>query len=322
MKKELLVKDIIEPCGLEIISGADYLDRPVRVPDINRPGLMLAGYLKYFEHQRIQVIGMAEMAFLESLGETLATECWKTLTGLEIPCVIITRGKSLPEHWLKLAEEAHLAVLRTLQPTTRFIGRLTDYLERRLAPSITIHGVFVDVHGIGTLITGDSGIGKSETALELIKRGHRLVADDAVVVTRVAENNLVGRAPEMIRHLMEIRGLGILDIKTLFGIRAVRLFQDINLTIHLEEWQHGKYYDRLGIDDERTEILGVSIPKTIIPVRPGRNLAGIVEVAAMNYRLKTLGFHSAQDFVNRQAELQEQGLVDTDEVNDFTHGLW
>ncbi|CUH95825.1 HPr kinase/phosphorylase [Propionispora sp. 2/2-37] len=320
MKKELFVKDIVEPCGLEVLCGADYLERPVRVSDINRPGLMLAGYLKYFEHQRIQVIGTAELTFLESLGETLAVECWKTLTGLEIPCVIITRGQSLPDEWLKMAEDAHLAVLRTSQPTTRFIGRLTDYLERCLAPSITIHGVLVDVHGIGTLITGDSGIGKSETALELIKRGHRLVADDAVIVTLVSEDTLLGRAPDMIRHLMEIRGLGILDIKTLFGIRAVRLFQEINQTIHLEEWQHGKYYDRLGIDDEKTEILGVSVPKTVIPVRPGRNLAGIVEVAAMNYRLKTLGFHTARDFVTRQTQLQEQ--EDVEDISDFRHGLW
>lgn len=321
MQKELLVKDIIAPCQLEVLSGADYLDRPVQVPDINRPGLMLAGYLKYFEHQRIQVIGRTEMAFLESLGRDLADECWNTLAGLEIPCLIITRGQELPDEWLSIAEAAHLAVLRTAQPTTRFIGRLTDFLERRLAPSITIHGVFVDVHGIGTLITGESGIGKSETALELIKRGHRLVADDAVVVTRVGETMLLGRAPEMIRHLMEIRGLGILDIKTLFGIRAVRLFQEINMVIYLEEWQHGKYYDRLGIDDERTEILGVALPKTIIPVRPGRNLAGIVEVAAMNYRLKTLGYHSAQEFVDRQASIQAQGVVIEDN-HDYTNGLW
>jgi HPr kinase/phosphorylase len=225
------------------------------------------------------------------------------LTGTDIPCLIITRGFDLPDSWLEVAEERQLPILRTTQPSTRFIGMLTDFLERRLAPSITIHGNSVDVHGVGMLITGESGIGKSETALELIKRGHRLIADDAVEVTRIGEHILVAQAPEMIKHLMEIRGLGILDIRTLFGAGAIRRDMKISMVIRLEEWQSGKYYDRLGLEEENSEILGVSLPKITIPVRPGRNLAGILEVAAMNYRLKGLGYNSAQEFVSYHSSL-------------------
>jgi HPr kinase/phosphorylase len=300
---ELRVKHLIEPFRLEVLCCADYMERLVTVPDIHRPGLLLAGYLKYFDFQRIQLIGKTELAFLDSLGDRLAKECWATLCEMEIPCIVITRGRTLPDEWLRIAEKNHVPILRTNQPTTRFIGKLTDYLERCLAPSITMHAVFVDVHGVGVLITGESGIGKSETALELIKRGHRLVADDAVEVTRVGETTLVAQAPDMIRHLMEIRGLGILDIKTLFGAGAVRVCHEIYLAIHLEEWQNDKYYDRLGLDDEKITILGVSVPRMTVPVRPGRNLASIVEVAAMNYRLKTLGYNSAHEFIDKQQQV-------------------
>lgn len=303
MSNKLLVKHLIQPFRLEVLCCADSMERPVTVPDIHRPGLLLAGYLKYFDFQRIQLIGRTELAFLDSLGDKLAKECWTTLCGMEIPCIVITRGLPIAEDWLSIAEKHQVPVLRTTQPTTRFIGKLTDYLERCLAPSITMHAVFVDVHGIGVLITGESGIGKSETALELIKRGHRLVADDAVEVTRVGETTLVARAPEMIRHLMEIRGLGILDIKTLFGAGAVRVCHEIYLVMNLEEWKNDKYYDRLGLDEEKVDILGVAVPCLTVPVRPGRNLASIVEVAAMNYRLRTLGFNSAREFIDKQHDV-------------------
>lgn len=297
---DLLLKEIVDYFCLTALEQDCVLDGPVKVPDINRPGLVLAGYLQYFDEQRIQVIGTTETAFLDTLPRSVADERWHAFIQLHFPCLIITRSIELPEAWLQLAASRQLPVFRTHLPTTRFIALLTNYLERRLAPSATIHAVLVDVHGVGTLIIGESGIGKSETALDLIKRGHRLVADDAVDVIRSGEDVLTGSAPEVLRHVMEVRGLGILNVKALFGIGAVRPSQKINLVIRLEEWQQGKAYDRLGLEEEHYEILGVGLPCKTIPVRPGRNLSNIIEVAAMNYRLNKLGYHAAEDFIEKQ----------------------
>lgn len=297
---DLLLKEIVDYFCLTAVEKDCALDGPVKVPDINRPGLVLAGYLQYFDEQRIQVIGTTETAFLDTLPINVADERWHAFIQLHFPCLIITRNIELPEAWLQSAAKRQLPVFRTHLATTRFIALLTDYLERRLAPSATIHAVLVDVHGVGTLIIGESGIGKSETALDLIKRGHRLVADDAVDVIRSGEDVLTGSAPEVLRHIMEVRGLGILNVKALFGIGAVRPSQKINLVIRLEEWQQGKAYDRLGLEEEHYEILGVGLPCKTIPVRPGRNLSNIIEVAAMNYRLNKLGYHAAEDFIEKQ----------------------
>jgi HPr kinase/phosphorylase len=299
---KLLLKDIVEYFSLEVMDAGCVLDNCVRVSDINRPGLVLAGYLQYFDEQRIQIIGTTELAFLETLDRDVGIERWAAFINLYFPCLIITRQIELPKPFLELAAARQLPVFRTHLPTTRFIAQLTDYLEHKLAPSTTIHAVLVDVHGIGTLIIGESGIGKSETALDLIKRGHRLVADDAVDVVHSGEKELIGSAPEILRHIMEVRGLGILNVKALFGIGSVRPSQRINLVIHLEEWQHGKFYDRLGIEEEQYEILGVGLPCKTIPVRPGRNLSNIIEVAAMNYRLNALGYHAAEDFIEKQKQ--------------------
>lgn len=299
---KLLLKDIVEHFSLEVLDADCVLDTSVRVSDINRPGLVLAGYLQYFDEQRIQIIGTTEVAFLETLEADMAIERWMSFINLYFPCLIITRNMALPTQYLELAAVRQLPIFKTHLPTTRFIAQLTDYLEHKLAPSTTIHAVLVDVHGIGTLIIGESGIGKSETALDLIKRGHRLVADDAVEVVRSDEKVLIGSAPEVLRHIMEVRGLGILNVKALFGIGAVRPSQRINLVIHLEEWQHGKFYDRLGVEEEHYEILGVGLPCKTIPVRPGRNLSNIIEVAAMNYRLHKLGYHAAEDFIEKQKQ--------------------
>ncbi len=293
----MIVKDIIDACNLQIQCGPEYLNREVTVADINRPGLALAGYLEHFDRQRIQVIGTTELSFLDSFDAETALVRWQALVAMSFPCLVITRGLIVPDSWNLAAENQQVPLLRTDLPTTQFIGLLTDYLDYRLAPSSRIHGVFLDVHGVGVLITGESGVGKSETALELIHRGHRLIADDAVDITRRGASVLVGRAPDRIRHLIEIRGLGILDVKTLFGTGAIRLFGEVNLVIQLEEWQQGKYYDRLGIDEEQTVILEVSLPYLTIPVRPGRNLAAIVEVAAMNYRQKLLGYQPVLRFI-------------------------
>ncbi|WP_378955822.1 HPr(Ser) kinase/phosphatase [Pelosinus sp. sgz500959] len=297
---KLLLKEIVDCFALEVLNADTNLDSLVGVSDINRPGLVLAGYLQYFDGERIQVIGRTEISFLESLEKELANERWQALINLTFPCLIITRNMELPDEWIKIATERQLPILRTHLPTTRFMAQLTDYLEQKLAPSVTIHAVLVDVHGIGTLIIGESGVGKSESALELIRRGHRLVADDAVDVIRSGEDILIGSAPEVLRHVMEVRGLGILNIKALFGIGAIRPRQKIQLVIRLEEWKQDRYYDRLGIDEEQHEILGVGLPCKTIPVRPGRNLSNIIEVAAMNYRLKNLGYDAAEQFIEKQ----------------------
>lgn len=296
----LLLKEMVESFGLAVVDQNCDLSTPVTVSDINRPGLALAGYLQYFDEERIQVIGTTEAAFLETLHEKLAAERWLSFISLRFPCLVITRNITLPERWLQFAVDRRLPVFRTHLATTRFIAQLTNYLEHKLAPTTTIHAVLVDVHGVGTLIMGESGIGKSETALELIKRGHRLVADDAVDVTRTDENVLTGTAPELLRHVMEVRGLGILNVKALFGIGAVRPSQKIHLVIQLEDWDQTKAYDRLGLDEERHEILGVGLPCKTIPVRPGRNLSNIIEVAAMNYRLGKSGYNAVEDFIEKQ----------------------
>lgn len=296
---DLIVKDLLEPCELQVLKGERGLNKSINIADVNRPGLVLAGYTQHFDKQRIQILGRTELSFLESLDSMEALERWRVLLSLSFPCLIISRGQAIPKNWLELAHEKGLPILQTALPTTRFIGNLTEFLEMRLAPIMIIHGVLMEVYGVGLLITGESSIGKSETALELIKRGHRLVADDAVELRKVGEARLTGRAPELTRHLMEIRGLGILDIQTLFGTGSVRIEQTVNLTVRLEEWRNDKYYDRVGLDEEKKSYLNVEVPSLTVPVRPGRNLAGILEVAAMNYRLKQLGHNTAQELKER-----------------------
>lgn len=299
---KVTLKDIVDCFSLEVLTPDYDLECPVKVSDINQPGLVLAGYVQYFDSERIQVVGTTETEFVKTLEPDLADERWFNLFQLKFPCLIISRSIKLPKKWLEMSAGSHRQpIFRTHLPTTRFMAQLTDYLQQRLAPSTTIHAVFVDVHGIGTLIIGESGVGKSESALELIRRGHRLVADDAVDVIRSGDE-LIGSPPEMLKHIMEIRGLGILNIKALFGIGAVRNRQKIHLVIRLEEWEHGKQYDRLGIDEEQHEILGISLPCKTIPVRTGRNLSNIIEVAAMNYRLKNLGYDAAEQFIEKQRQ--------------------
>jgi len=297
------LQDIVDFFSLEVLTPSRDLQCPVTVSDINQPGLVLAGYVQYFDEKRIQVVGTTETEFVKSLDEKLADERWFNLFQLHFPCLIISRSIKLPKKWLEISSSTHCQpIFRTHLPTTRFMAQLTEYLQQRLAPSTTIHAVLVDVHGIGTLIIGESGVGKSESGLELIRRGHRLIADDVVNVIRTGEEELIGSAPDLLKHIMEIRGLGILNIKALFGIGAVRHRQKIQLVIRLEEWEHGRYYDRLGIDEEQHEILGVGLPCKTIPVRPGRNISNIIEVAAMNYRLKNLGYDAAEEFIEKQRQ--------------------
>ena len=293
------IDNLIEDMELEVVYSGESKSIDIRTSDINRPGLQFAGFFNYFAVERLQVIGMAEMSYLDGLEPELRKVRLETFFQHDIPCILITRNMEVPDYLLEAAKKYGCPVLRSKKVTTSIIHKMTNYLDSKLAPRITQHGVLVDVYGEGVFLMGESGIGKSETALELVKRGHRLVADDAVEIKKVAENRLIGEAPELIRHLMEIRGIGIIDIKAMYGVGAVINTKPIDVVVYLEFWDNNKEYDRLGLVEEHIEILGVELPKIVLPVRPGRNLAIIVEVAARNWRLKKMGYHAAQELDNR-----------------------
>ena len=267
--------------------------------DLNRPGLQITGFFDYFYPSRIQVFGMVENTYLAGLSSEVRYNSLKRLFEKQISAVILTRNSNASAEMLKLAEEFETPMLRTSQPTSSFTSSLNAYLNVELAPRITRHGVLVEVYGQGVLILGESGVGKSETAVELIKRGHRLVADDAVEIKKVSSKSLIGVSPDIIRHFIEIRGIGIVDVKNIFGMGAVKESEKIDMIIHLEAWEKGKQYDRLGLVDEYTNILGLDIPSLTIPVKPGRNLAVIFEVAAMNNRQKRMGYNAAEELNRR-----------------------
>lgn len=267
--------------------------------DLNRPGLQITGFFDYFDPSRIQVFGMVENTYLAGLSSEVRYNSLKRLFEKQISAVILTRNSNASAEMLKLAEEFETPMLRTSQPTSSFTSSLNAYLNVEIAPRITRHGVLVEVYGQGVLILGESGVGKSETAVELIKRGHRLVADDAVEIKKVSSKSLIGVSPDIIRHFIEIRGIGIVDVKNIFGMGAVKESEKIDMIIHLEAWEKGKQYDRLGLVDEYTNILGLDIPSLTIPVKPGRNLAVIFEVAAMNNRQKRMGYNAAEELNRR-----------------------
>jgi HPr kinase/phosphorylase len=302
MAKKVRVSELVQHFHLEVVAGEDGLRRTILTDDLNRPGLEMAGYFNYYPVDRAQMLGRTELAFLETLTTEERRDRMERLCHEETPCIIITRGLDTPFELIEIANERNFPVLRSSVATTILLSRITNFLEKKLAPSATIHGVLVDVYGVGMLITGGSGIGKSETALELVKRGHRLIADDAVEIRQTSDNNLFGTAPDLIRHLLEIRGLGILNVMTLFGAGAVRNQTGISLVVKLENWQQDKQYDRLGLDEETTKIIETEVPLLTVPVRPGRNLAVILEVAAMNFRLKRMGYNAALQFTNKLTE--------------------
>jgi len=288
---ETLIKDL----NLEVIVEAKNNKIDITTSDVNRPGLQFSGFYEHFAYERVQIIGKVETTFIEQLPDDVLAERADRFFNYPIPCLIVTRDLNIRQEIIDAAQKYDRYLLRTKEASTKFINRLINYLDEKLAPQITIHGDLVDVYGIGVLLLGESGIGKSETALELIKRGHRLVADDAVEISKISEDKLQGSSPEIIRHFIEIRGIGILDIKTLYGVGSVRNSMNIDLVIQLEEWDEDKYYDRLGLEDDYIKFLDVKVPKLTIPVRPGRNLAIIVEVAAMNHRQKQMGYNAAHE---------------------------
>ncbi|HWL26279.1 MAG TPA: HPr(Ser) kinase/phosphatase [Ureibacillus sp.] len=296
-------RDVIEKFNLTLVSGNEGIGRYITTSDISRPGLEMAGYFTHYPADRVQLIGKTELSFFEMLPTNIKKERMQRLCSQETPAIIISRGLEVPEELIQASNENNVPVMTTTMKTTRFSGRLTNFLESRLAPFVAMHGVLVDVYGIGVLIIGKSGVGKSETALELIKKGHRLVADDCVEIRQEAEDLLIGSPPPLLEHLLEIRGIGIIDIMTLFGASAVRPSKRITLIVELENWDPEKVYDRLGLDEEKMKIIDTEITKLTIPVQPGRNVSVIIEVAAMNYRLKKLGVNAAQEFTRRLEEV-------------------
>lgn len=271
----------------------------ISLPDINRPALQLAGYFDHFDSERVQIIGYVEYTYLEHLPREKKLPNYEQFLSSKIPCVVYTTKTKPDEDMLRLAVKYGVPVLTTSKTTSSFMAEIIRWLNVELAPCISIHGVLVDVYGEGVLIMGESGIGKSEAALELIKRGHRLVSDDVVEIHKVSDETLTGTAPDITRHFIELRGIGIIDVKTLFGVESVKNIQSIDLVIKLEEWDKDKEYDRLGLEEEYTEFLGNKVVCHSLPIRPGRNLAVIVESAAVNHRQKKMGYNAAQELYNR-----------------------
>lgn len=277
-------------------SGSDHLR--IKTPEIVRPGLQLSGFYQYFDPDRIQVLGMMEMTYLRQMSSEKCSEVLKTFFSHAIPCVVVCRGLDVMPEMLSAAKSCEIPLYRTQQITTRFCARATNYLNQCLAPHEERHGVLVDVYGIGVLLIGRSGIGKSEAALELVKRGHQLVADDLVDICRITEKRLIGTSPKQLRHYMEVRGIGLIDVQALFGVGAVTNTRTIDLVIELKSWEEVQDYDRLGLAEKTLKILGVEVPWQIVPVAPGRNLAIVVEVSARNLSLKRMGFNSAKQFLS------------------------
>lgn len=311
MEKRYSVKlgKLIEEFDLEVLRGVEnYADVLIQREDVNRPGLQLVGFFDYFDAKRMQLLGRVESTYLMQISSEERRKCFDAFLAHDIPALVITRGLDPFPELMEMAEKYDRTILRTQETTTAFMGALIAALRNYLAPRITRHGVLVEVYGEGVLLLGESGVGKSETAIELVKRGHRLVADDAVEIKRVGVKRLVGSAPELIRHYIELRGIGVVDVQQLFGMSAVREDQDIDLVVNLEQWNDATMYDRLGLEQLYTVILDVKVPALTVPVKPGRNLAIIVEVAAMNNRHKKMGYNAAQAFTQQINDHFDQAL--------------
>lgn len=298
-KYSVPLSKVIKSNSLEVLYMPDKPESELVIhsQDVNRPGLMFAGYEKFFDSERVEFIGLAETSYLQELDEKTQRERLELFFSCRPPVAILTRNIDAPPAMLEFAAKYEVPLLRTAEPTSGIMATLISYLSTELAERITRHGVMVEVYGEGILILGDSGVGKSETAVELIKRGHRLIADDAVEIRRVSSKTLVGSAPDNIRHFIELRGIGIVNARNIFGIGSVKLTEKIDMVIQLEPWDSNKAYDRLGIEDEYISILGIKVPTTTVPVKPGRNLAIIIEIAAMNNRQKKLGYNAARELM-------------------------
>lgn len=308
MNKGVSIIEIINDMKLKCINFANY-EKFVTTFDINRPGMQLVGYYEHFPNERIQVIGNAEYSYLKSLPKSEMIEKMDRFMSYDIPVICFARGHKIDDEIIDIAKKYDRFLISSDLPTTKFISKISDYINNKIAPVEVLHGVLVDVDGLGILIKGDSGVGKSEAALELIKRGHRLVSDDAVEIKKLEDDMLVGQSPELTRYMMEIRGIGLLDIKSLYGVGSVKPTKTIDLIAHIEPWDDNKYYDRLGMDENFVEILGVKVAQITVPVRPGRNIAIILEIAARNQRQKLMGYNAAIEFnkklISKLSEVNE-----------------
>ena len=291
---------LVSEFQLEIIYAAtDYESIQITVEDVARPGLQLAGYFDHFEPMRLQVMGNVEISYLQKLNEQERLVVFDKLFSYKFPALLIARNMLPDDQCLEMAKKHNITVLRSPEVTSTIVSAIIAYLKAELAPRITRHGVLVEVYGEGLLLIGDSGIGKSEAAVELLKRGHRLIADDAVEIRRVSSNSLVGTAPDLIRNYIELRGIGIVNVAKLFGMGAVKSENEINLVVNIVPWKTHEVYDRLGLEDQHMDILGIQIPMNTIPITPGRNLAVILEVAAMNNRQRKMGYNPAREFTEQ-----------------------
>lgn len=305
--KDLLLETIYAPCDLSQLF--------VTCADLNRPGIQLAGFYDFFDQDRIQILGKAEIGYLELFTQEKLAKRMDKFFSLKPPAVIIARELELPPIMIECAIKYGVPLMRTPDATTSFQTSLAAILNIELAPRITRHGVLVEVYGEGILLLGESGVGKSETAIELVKRGHRLIADDAVEIRRVSSRSLVGTSPENIRHFVELRGVGIINARRIFGMGAVKVTEKIDMVIQLEPWDTNKVYDRMGMESEYTEILGNKVPSVTIPVKPGRNLAVIIEVAAMNNRQKKMGYNAAQELLQKLGMIEDANAINTSEFD-------
>lgn len=300
MANSVKLSKVVEKLNLKNLTpDVDMTQKEVVVPDMNRPALQLTGFFEHFASDRVQIIGYVEYTFLGTMDDESKQKVYDMLLSYKIPCIIFCRNLQPEKMLLEKAVKANVPVFSTETKTSAFTAEIVRWLNVELAPCISIHGVLVDVYGIGVLIMGESGIGKSEAALELIKRGHRLVSDDVVEIRKVSDETLVGRAPDITRHFIELRGIGIVDVKMLYGVQSVRETQNIDLVITLEDWDRDKEYDRLGLEQQYTEFLGNKVVCHQLPIRPGRNLAIIVETAAINHRQKNMGYNAAQELYKR-----------------------
>lgn len=306
--KVIRTKDLLEIFNLTLVGGEDGIHRELTSSDISRPGIEMTGYFEYYKEERIQIIGKTEMAYFMSLSEEEQLDRAKRMCTDVTPGIIITNSMDVPAVILEEGNKAAVPIITSPRKTTRVIVRITNYLGSKFAPLTAVHGVLVDIYGVGVLIMGQSGVGKSEAALELVKRGHRLVADDSVEIRQEDYDTLIGSSPPLIEHLLEIRGLGILNVMTLFGAGAVKNYKRISYIVQLEIWDDKKQYERLGIEEQTMKIMDVDVIKSTVPVRPGRNLAVIIEVAAMNFRLKRMGVNAAADFSDKLTT-----IIETDE---------
>lgn len=311
MTNIVTIKELVaEMNDIKVLVGEDHLDRHITISDLSRPALELTGYFSFYPQNRIQLLGRTELSFVDRMTSDERYIIMKRMCQADTPAFLVSRSQEPPKELIKAATEKGIPVLVSTRPTTRLSSNVTNFLEERLAERISQHGVLVDIYGMGVLIIGDSGIGKSETALELIQRGHRLVADDRVELYMMDENRIIGEPPEILRHLIEIRGIGVIDVVNLFGVGAIRTSKTVDLVMNLEHWDRNREYDRLGNNLENMRFFNVDVPKLSIPVRVGRNLSIIIEIAAMNIRAKEMGYDATVTFERNLGKLIERNSQD------------